>query len=297
MKKYLSYFIFLSLVFLVVALVKADYLLLPKIESGIFIAVSFLILFAGFLVDNFSWYATLKIMGRPARFGDSIISGGFSVFGKYIPGKVWTIAGRSAYIAKRYDYREKDTVNISVQAELLSVWIGLTVGSLALFLLDNPGVYLILSWAMALFFGLIILWEWPHSIFLRMLKIVFKKDFELPLISAKQVWRVLPWFLLKWVFFGISFWFLARGLGAADFSWYMGMGFPLAGTLGILAIVMPGGIGVREGILTWYLVALGLDLSMATTISVSSRLWFLCGELFLFLSAVAVRAFQPKQKK
>lgn len=296
MKKYLIYFIFLSLAFLVIALIKADYLIIPRIDSWLSIALSFLILFVGFIVDNISWAKTLQVMGKPASIADAIASGGFSVFGKYIPGKVWTLAGRSAYIAKRYNYNEKDTINISVQAELLSVWMGLTLGSISLYLLQKPDIFLILSLGLSLFFGLIMLWSWPHSLFLKILKLVFKKEYDLPLISAKKVFTILPWFIAKWSLFGLSFWLLARGLGAFDMGWYLGMIFPLGATLGLLAIIMPGGIGVREGLLSWYLSSLGIDVTLATTIGVSSRLWFLAGEFFIFLMALIIRMSQRKRK-
>jgi uncharacterized membrane protein YbhN (UPF0104 family) len=65
--------------------------------------------------------------------------------------------------------------------------------------------------------------------------------------------------------------------------------FGLAGSIGIMAVFAPGGLGVREGILTGFLTLAGVDLPVATTIAVTSRLWFLAGELFIFLLAVVLR--------
>jgi uncharacterized membrane protein YbhN (UPF0104 family) len=58
---------------------------------------------------------------------------------------------------------------------------------------------------------------------------------------------------------------------------------------GILAIFLPGGIGVREGIMTAYLSALGIELELAITIATLSRLWFITGEVFIFLMALILK--------
>ena len=43
---------------------------------------------------------------------------------------------------------------------------------------------------------------------------------------------------------------------------------------------------MREGILTGFLTIAGLDLPLATTIAVASRLWFMMGEFFIFSLAL-----------
>ena len=63
----------------------------------------------------------------------------------------------------------------------------------------------------------------------------------------------------------------------------VGLGFPFAGILGILAFFAPGGLGVREGILVGYLKLAGFATADAVTVSVASRLWVLIGEAFIFL--------------
>jgi uncharacterized membrane protein YbhN (UPF0104 family) len=80
---------------------------------------------------------------------------------------------------------------------------------------------------------------------------------------------------------------MADSLTETTLSFKYGLTFPLAATLGILAIIAPGGIGVREGVLFLFLNSSGaLTVEEATTISVFSRVWFLVGESFLFLIAL-----------
>ncbi len=60
-------------------------------------------------------------------------------------------------------------------------------------------------------------------------------------------------------------------------------------SFGVLAIILPGGLGVREGIIVAYLTLAGLDVETATTISFMNRLWFISGEVFIFLLSSILR--------
>jgi uncharacterized membrane protein YbhN (UPF0104 family) len=65
--------------------------------------------------------------------------------------------------------------------------------------------------------------------------------------------------------------------------------FPVSAVYGVLAIIFPGGIGVREGIMVSLLTMMGCNPLTATTFSVVSRLWFITGELFIFSLAFIAR--------
>ena len=65
--------------------------------------------------------------------------------------------------------------------------------------------------------------------------------------------------------------------------------FPLSVCFGLIAIFLPAGLGLREGIIIGYLTLAGLDVESATTISFVNRLWFIGGEVFIFLLATGVR--------
>jgi len=69
-------------------------------------------------------------------------------------------------------------------------------------------------------------------------------------------------------------------------------GFPLAITLGVLAVFAPGGIGIREGVLTVWLHAAGFDLPTATSMAITVRLYTLVGETGMF----AMGMIMKKQK-
>ena len=78
-----------------------------------------------------------------------------------------------------------------------------------------------------------------------------------------------------------------KSLVQVDISFSVGFGFPLATSLGMVALILPGGIGLREVVLTGYLSLDGISSSDAATVAVASRLWFLIGEIFIFLLGLA----------
>ena len=121
---------------------------------------------------------------------------------------------------------------------------------------------------------------------IKLIRKIFKKELTVPSLSIRSTLSVLPWFLINWLFWCSGFYFLVMGLSPGSFTFFLGFAFAAAGTLSLLALIIPGALGVREGLLGIILVAAGFDESMAVTVSLASRLWFLSGELFIFLTAL-----------
>ena len=81
----------------------------------------------------------------------------------------------------------------------------------------------------------------------------------------------------------IGFYTFILSISDLDISAVVMSIFPLATTLGIMAIIVPGGLGVRESIMFGCLSMSGLSLTHATTITVAARFWFIFGEIFIFI--------------
>ncbi|MEX0773460.1 MAG: hypothetical protein WEB89_12410 [Balneolales bacterium] len=120
--------IYISLIFLVIALYTADYLVIPRIYSHLNLLISFFLLFAGYLAYVACWDKILKINHIRVGFGAHLAGNGLSVFGKYIPGKVWVLLGRSAYINQHHGVELGEGTLLSFKAQLISIWTGLFIG-------------------------------------------------------------------------------------------------------------------------------------------------------------------------
>ncbi|MDA3891213.1 MAG: lysylphosphatidylglycerol synthase transmembrane domain-containing protein [Salinivirgaceae bacterium] len=282
MKKYFNYFIYISIAFLIYALYKADYLKIPEIEKFWILITSIIILIIGFVFDGITWQKTLVNSGYPIKAKDGIASTGLSVFGKYIPGKLWIIVGRSAYISRKYNFNEGETSYISFITQIISLWFGFALGLSGLFFIVISPIVSIIALAAWVILTCFLFVPIIHRFISSVLNRLTKGKINIPKINPSIVFKVLPYYIIRWLLFSISFLLFAEALTPDSVYWVTALGYPLAGTLGIIAVFTPGGLGVREGILTGYLIACGFTPVLAATIGVASRLWYLIGEVAIF---------------
>lgn len=225
----------------------------------------------------------------------------YSTLGKYIPGKVFTLAARfPAYDEQGIPLRK---VTICFLLENMCTLFGAGfLFVISLFFFDNSIMsdykYLIIL-AIILFFILInpkIL-----NFFLGYLeKITHKKDLVIE-ISYFDMVKVVILFILNWIISGIAFYMLVNSFIPIPYSkmLYVGGVFGLAVTIGFFAVFAPSGIGVREAVMIFGFTTMTNLMSpgMAGVIAVVSRLWVSISELILILAAyVATKIFDRKKK-
>jgi uncharacterized membrane protein YbhN (UPF0104 family) len=187
--------------------------------------------------------------------------------GRYIPGKVWSVAGLMA-LAQRAGV-EPWAAGASAFA-IQAVAIGSAV---ALVAAATPGAESPLRLAAAglVAVATIALLTWPRAArsVARLIGSA-EKIRPLPLISVVESAALG---LLSWVIHGTAFWLLARGLGlGGGLSLATAAGvFALGYILGLLALFAPGGVGVREVVLISLLTP-ALGAGGAVALSIASRL-------------------------
>jgi len=285
MKKWFNVIVYLSLIFLVYKLYQANYLKIPHIYNIYYLVISIILLCFGMVANTVTWSRVLKVYGYPVTYSKGLIAVGLAIFTKYIPGKILMILGRAEYISQEYGLPRKTTSSLSLITQLISIWSGLTFGILGIILIGEVEIRItiisVVFWLLSV--GLIFtpilytLSDW-------LAKILGKQNFELPRLRFKQTISVVPFFLINWGAWCLSFYFLCLALTTGiKITIVMGLAFALGGTIGIISIITPGGIGVREGVIASFLMITNLTPVEATTIAVSSRLWFLFGEVFIFL--------------
>ncbi len=116
---------------------------------------------------------------------------------------------------------------------------------------------------------------------------MLRREVEIPSLPFLSTLSLLPWFFLVWITWTLAFYYLVASFPGVASSLSVGLGFPLASTLGIMAFFAPAGLGAREGFLAGYLVLGGVPFAQATTIAIAARLFSLVGELFVFLVGLA----------
>ncbi len=293
MKKYFNILVYISLVFLCIALYKADYLEIPHVKSIPLLSLSIVLVLLGFFIEAVIWMRTLNLYNYKISLPDGIVSEGLSIFGKYIPGKIWTLLGRSAYLAKKYEYEESELLCVSVISQFIFLWVSLLVGSIAFFFVEVS--YLVVGAAILSFILLtVIILNKKFNLFVsKIIGKIVKKDFNVPLLQFKTLLILVPYYCVLWLLWGGGFWCLSQSLTDFPIPIYASFIFPFAATVGIIIVVLPGGIGARESVLGTLL--LSMSVPEAVTISVASRLWFFVGECFLFVFAVILKKITNKK--
>ncbi len=277
-------FIIVSILFLLRYLSSQNLLQLPGSLRWPHLSASLFLLLGGFYLNCLGWKLILRNNKINISVKDSVISLGSSIFGKYIPGKVWLIAGISGRVAA---VSGASVLTVSMIATLLQVLIiltGVVVGAVSLTHQFKPGYTI--AFYVLVFVLLVVFCKYKGKIYdsscLRGSE--FARKWIRPLLSSISL-PVLASIMGMWVFWALAFYLLCNGLGLADANLLAAFTFPLASTLGILAIFAPGGLGVREGLLGILLSGYLANTKDIATLAAVSRLWFLSGETGMFIVA------------
>lgn len=287
MKSWFNYLVYISLAFLVVALYKANYLTVPHVFSGSALAGSIVFLFAGFIADAASWRHLVRRSGYGVTRRECLAAVGLSTFGKYVPGKIWTIVGRAAYVAERHGASLSTMSSISLTWQFVMLWLGLLFGAVGLFMVRGMDIW---GWpVLLLWLGLTVLsfTNLAQRGGKRLIKGLFKREVAVPDLSVRRTLASLPWFGVTLALLSVGFYLFVVALVEIEVPLSVGFGFPLSIVLGTIAVLIPGGVGVREGLMVAYLKLAGVPTADAVTISVAARLWYFLGEIFMFLIGLA----------
>jgi len=245
-------------------------------------------------LSGMSWWYALKIHNVNIGYVEGVISHGLPIFSKYMPGKIWTILGRASRAAVNSENTISQLSFISLKEQLIYLLVGLIVSIVPVYLAYGVSLFLgfVLTSCLGLF--LIVFNKTIHKFLLWLLYKILKKDLNIPLIKLRQGLKLSYYNLALWLSWTLAFYFFGSSFHES-FSIQLAFVFPISVVYGVLAIIMPGGIGVREGIITAFLVASGLNIEVATTISVASRLWFLLGETFMFVLSLLLSRVVKKR--
>jgi len=113
--------------------------------------------------------------------------------------------------------------------------------------------------------------------------------------DPKLLSQVLLLFIPNWICYGVAYYFLINALhhiGAMDAAKFTGF-YAISWVLGYLCFILPGGIGVREGVQV-YLLNLFVPLPVAILIAVTSRLWLTAGEIAAALISLGLMKGVPR---
>jgi len=290
-KLFFNILLYVSLTFLIYYLIKFDYLNFRNVAfHPFYLIISFVFLFTGFITGPFAWRDMLAKHKIFISYKDTFVSEGLSIFAKYIPGKIMIVLGSAVYVATK-SQSFKFTSLISLKTQLIALWIALFIGIIPLLFIFKESIHLALISFIFIVLIVIVLHSKKLHLFINnVIRRIIKQELSIPLLTFKESKKTIFYYLVMWLFWSSGFYFFTLSIVMnANFS--VIFLFALASSLGMLAVIIPGGLGIRESIIVFYLHQVGIPIEIATTVSILGRLWYLTGECFFFGLAVIWKRF------
>ena len=236
----------------------------------LFVASS-LLLMIGYAISATNWAYIVNDLGGPQiPKADAIRLFMIANLGRYIPGKIWQIAGLTA-LAKDRGVPPGTAVGAAVLGQGIALVAAAGLGIGLYYVILPPG-----------YFGLISIVLIGSVVVLATIPVSFKAGAKLWLhfmgsqtIETPSPTSGLRWLLLyfvNWIVYALAFWMMVASFDSDISLIPVAAAFPAAYVLGYLMIFAPAGLGVREGFLIVFLSP-HLGLGPSGVIAVVARLW------------------------
>jgi hypothetical protein len=242
-------------------------------DAGIaWLLASYPVALVGMTFVGVPWRRSMQLLGAAPGLRDTLHWYFLGQLGKYVPGSLWPIVGRSE-MARRGGVNRSaayGSVVLTLGATYLAA-ILVVIGFLP-FAGDNGAGD---AWWVLLLLpiGLGVL----HPAVLQRLKSLAERVARRPIEVTIPTWRDSAALVLRhapaWFLIGTATWLVARAFDpSAGWAELMVPGV-LSWVIGFVVVPVPGGIGVREAAFT--ATAVSLDHGIAATVAVVSRLVFM----------------------
>lgn len=238
------------------------------------LAASVVVVFAAYAVLIEAWRRVVLSMGERLGFGPAARIWFLASLGKYVPGKVWAVAG-AAVLAQRAGVDPSAAVAAALVLQALAIASGAAAVALTAreaFQAAGPGMVPLAAAVVLLSFaGIAALASQP--VLDRINRLLPRSIPPLRAIPPTQLLVAFAANLLAWGAYGVSLLCLARGLlpgVALSLPQAIGV-FTSSYLVGFLALFAPGGLGPRESV---FLLMLAGDIGLkpALGLALASRL-------------------------
>jgi glycosyltransferase 2 family protein len=230
------------------------------------LAASVAVVFLTYAIQIESWRRMLRGWGQRLRYGEAARAWTIANLGRYIPGKVWSVAGL-VVLAERAGVRRSAAAVSAFAMQAVVLGTGVVLVAIATPHAASP---ILLGGAVLAALALIGVLAWRRTA--EWLGALADSKTPLPPLPASAILFSSGLMLVSWVTFGIAFWMLIRGListTSVPIPAAMGM-FALGYVLGIVAVFAPGGMVVRDLALVGFLTPF-LGSGGALAVSLASR--------------------------
>lgn len=235
------------------------------------------------------WRQTLETSGERVTRRQASRLIGRTILAKYLPGRFWYIVGR-VYLSRGEAFsQQRVAVATAMETLLLFMSAGLMLLFIELPLLLNHFIFILVGLIAWIILGFILL---HPKIVQRLLNITMRILKREPVHVEgryRDYLKIVLIYLAGWVTQGLGFFFLCRMVLPIPWQhiWTVMGAYTLSWVVGFLAFFVPGGLGVRESVLT---VSLGSILAnpISVLLSLISRVWITLYEVIFALIAFRI---------
>ena len=193
--------------------------------------------------------------------------------GKYLPGKIWSIAAMSV-MAREAAVSPVAAASSSILVQLVTIATGIALVLVTgIQAVDQPALAIIIGSLLAVGIATAV------ALLPRVARVAANltgRAIEVPPLPASVLWLAVARSLVSWIAYGIAFKLFVVGVlgsAAGATSSYIAV-YAASYIIGFLALFAPGGVVVRESALVAGMVRLGLATQAdAFAVAVASRLW------------------------
>ncbi len=238
------------------------------------------------LVFPLLWVAILRGVGIEMPLRQCYAIWWVTNLGKYVPGKAWMVLGR-VYLAREHG---KARVLESFAWEFVVSVSSAVIAGCVLFLIDGPHMWMTPIVVAAALASLIPVASprLVQKVLHAPLKWIGRGDWtEPPRMHRGPYLVALGLAIAIWLLWGIAHGLMLRGIGLDVPYWAVTGAFALAWVLGYVAIILPAGLGVREGAIHVLLGPL-MVVGGAALLALMSRAVTVVAELLAGLVGVAM---------
>lgn len=247
--------------------------------------VSTLIFALSYFIQLWAWHLITVKLGIGLPFAETSEAWFTSQLGKYIPGKVWLFLGRLYLYQSRG--KPKKLITVALYFETITILTAaLFLSSVPLVAIEGtrpPQVEPVMGWLVGLsVLSLILLHpRWLEKILNRALVRLGREPFTYSLLYRDVLVIVLVC-LLAWLVGGAGFYLFVDAVYpvAPKYFFFLTGALAFSSILGLIALVAPSGLGVREGALV-YCLSFIMPPPVGVIISILTRVWMTLIEIGL----------------
>ncbi|HEX5003959.1 MAG TPA: lysylphosphatidylglycerol synthase domain-containing protein [Gemmatimonadales bacterium] len=260
------------------------------LDPGLLLLASALTVLTWMLLVH-SWTRSLRWWGESLPFGTGVRIWFVTNLSRFVPGAVWQfahvsteaigarispVAATGAILFQQLVLLGTGVALAASLAPVLPVSVTGTANPLAVLALASLGVV-----------GVIILLPLAAPVLERWTTRLVRRQVAWPAPARRELTGYVGTLVLPWVAYGVAFWLFGRALlgDAAPGLLPAAAAFIGSYVAGIIAVIAPGGLGVREAALVLLLSPIA-GTAPALLLAIASRLWLVALEILTALGVL-----------